>query len=328
MSGEAPRVITRNAHRNDLDDVMYLIEMMLAAEREDTPILPDLSRKRYSSLRKQVAKTIGFGHGAVAEVDGDIDAFLIFDSLVMSEGSGLLTTSSWLEFNAFRAMTADETLPSLLTHTMERLAAKGVQEFRITTWSHGPANQILQEFGFGVHDASGIAETKRTMEAPVPNGITIERHVGSDNEHLRPLRNALVEHQSGSPMFITRRSLTARQWAAHNRHNHPWFFVACAGETPVGYIEIDVNGQDLVEEANEVQSIRSLAVDPEWRGTGLEEALVATLLGDLTERGWTLGTADYLTADPDARRIFSLFFREYARTFVRRIDARGDAMRP
>lgn len=322
MTGLDSHVRVRQARYNDVDDVLYLVRLMLDAEREDTPILPELLRKRYRSLRKHLGKIMGYGYGTVAEVHGQIEAFLVFDSLYKDEGSGLLTTWSPLEFNAFREKSMRETVPALLTFVMDRLAKKGAQQFGITSWTHAAANAMLAEFGFGVHRADGIVATDHIVPFSLPDGITIERHIGMDIEELRPLRNGLIERHSGSPMFFTRRNITAKQWAAHKRHFMPWFFVAREGETPIGYIEIGGEGENIVEEADGVQSIRELAVAPEWRGKGIEEALVGTLLSDLAEREWPLATADYVTMDPDARELWPVFFREYARTFVRRIDSR------
>lgn len=304
-----------------IHDATMLALTAFAHERERVPALA--AEGVSTVLGRAVADLIQRGTG-VAALDGDrLVGYLAFFGPIdgfWNSAPGCFTPLHGMAVSG----NARSRLTSLLfQHAAEPMVAKGVEIFSISTYRHDDeVAEALTLGGFGIRLADAIRMVDPPLGvAPVP-GIAMREIGWRDAGSLLPLFNGLVRHLRGSPVFVGIDSeYSERQFAELRERRQSRFFVASDGETPVGYLEVTGDGENVLTTAPDMVNICGAFLAEEYRGRGIYDGLLDFTLATLRIEGIRRIGVDFETTNPAALHFWTKHFDRYTSSFARRIDA-------
>jgi GNAT superfamily N-acetyltransferase len=157
--------------------------------------------------------------------------------------------------------------------------------------------------------------------APVP-GIAFREIAWENAGPLLPLFNGLVRHLRESPAFVgIDNEFSEVEFAALRERRHARFFVACAGDEPVGYLEVTDDGENVLTAAPDMRHICGAFLLGSFRGRGIYDALLGFVLETLGAEGVRRVGVDFETMNPTALNFWTRYFEPYTSSYARRIDA-------
>lgn len=215
-----------------------------------------------------------------------------------------------------------ERLTSLLfQHAAEALTARGANTFAITTWRHdAEMGTALTLNGFGIRCADAIRMVAPPLDVAPAASIAFEEISWQDAGELLPLKNGLVRHLHRGPTFLVGDEFTADTFATLNAKRRSRFFVARAGPTPVGYLELTDDGENVFTTAPDMVNICGAYLDEAYRGHDLYRNLLAFTLATLRTEGVRRIGVDFETMNPTALHFWTKDFTIYTHSYARRID--------
>lgn len=188
-----------------------------------------------------------------------------------------------------------------------RLDEKGIRRHMATVYRHDP--QPLEAFfhnGFGmfmVHAAAGLGHEP---ENSLPEGFSI---VEGDPSRLYGLRVKLASHLKESPSFLDCEPPSLTEWEEQLKTaRHRLLALETCGRL-VGYVEY------CLEKAR----IAGAYLEPEYRGRGFFDSLVAAVFKDMAAGPSTCCHISFNSMNPPSTAFWLKYFRPYAYGLVRQL---------
>lgn len=298
-----------------------LVHTAYAHERERVPAIA--SDRAPNALGRAVADLVGRGTG-VAALDGDrLRGYLAFVGPI--EGFwGSIGCFAPLHGIAVSGDSRSRLTSLLFQHAAELMVAQGVDTFAISTYRHdSEVAEGLMLNGFGIRNADAIRLVDPPLDIPAVPGVAYCETRWEDAGSLLPLLNGLVRHLSRSPTFVAADEFTEASFAALRERRQSRFFVACAGEVPVGYLEVTDDGENVLTTEPDMRNICGAFLVDDYRGRGIYDGLLAFTLATLRSEGIRRIGVDFETTNPTALNFWTKHFDRYTSSFARRIDALG-----
>ena len=212
----------------------------------------------------------------------------------------------------------------LFQHAAASMAAQGVDTFAITTWHHdSEAATALALNGFGMRCTDAIRMIDRPIHTEPAQGITCRELDWRDAGPLLPLLNGLVDHLRQSPTFVAAERFTEDAFASRRERRKSRYFVAFEGEAPVSYLEMTDDGENIFTTAPDMRNICGAYTKHEYRGCGISQHLLQTMLTTLRDEGVKRVGVDFETMSPTALHFWTKYFNRYTTSYARRIDDLG-----
>ncbi len=298
--------LAHQAYRNELRHVPAL-----AADG-----VPDL-------LRDAIAGLVRDGTG-VAALDGDhlVGYLAFFGPYPKFFGNG---TGCFSPLHGSAVTGGDRArLTSLLfQHAAERMVDRSVDTFAITSWHHDDeVRDALASNGFGIRNADAIRMVDPPLETTPPPGIVYQDVPWEDAGSLLSLTNGLIRHLRQSPTFLASQEYTVESYAERLEERRTRHVVAFDGETPIGYVELCDDGENILTTAPDMCNICGAFLEAAYRGRGIYDGLLAFVLETLRTEGIRRVGVDFETMNPTALHFWTRYFDRYTTSLARRIDAR------
>lgn len=212
----------------------------------------------------------------------------------------------------------------LFQHAAAPMVAQGVDTFAITTWHHdSEAGHALTLNGFGMRCTDAIRMIDPPPEPSPVQRLTCRELPSKDAAPLRPLVNGLVEHLRQSPMFLTVKPFTEDTFADRHDRRASRYFVAFDGNTPISYLEVTDDGENIFTTAPDMRNICGAYTAPVYRGSGITQHLLHLMTTSLRDEGIGRLGVDFETMNPTALYFWSRYFDRYTTSYARRIDGTG-----
>ena len=181
----------------------------------------------------------------------------------------------------------------------------------------------MHGLGFGeiVIDAVAAAsELVGIRDASPPH--TVRRAEPSDSETLAELNDALARHIGASPIFLPdARGMGAEAWSAWLEDESHIALLATEGAETIGYIKAEAPAFDVsysVQDAS-VLGINGMFVAPGARRRRTGAELLAALARTAQERGKTVVSVDFETANTEAHAFWLRWFTPLTVSLERRL---------
>lgn len=305
-----------------IDGAAALAVTAYAHERERVPALT--AEGVPIALRRAIAGLIQDGRG-VAALDSDrLVGYLAFFGPYggfFGTGTGCFAPLHGL---AVAGEHRGRLTSRLLQHAVEPLVAEGADTFAITTYHHDPdVGTALALNGFGIRNTDAIRAIDPPVATETTPGIGYREMPAADAASLLPLLNGLVRHLRQSPTFVAAKEFTPDTFAERLAGQARRHFVAFAGDTPIGYLEVTDDGENVLTSAPDMVNICGAYLAEEHRGRGIYRNLLAFTLETLRAEGVRRVGVDFETMNPTALHFWTKHFERYTTSYARRIDALG-----
>lgn len=135
------------------------------------------------------------------------------------------------------------------------------------------------------------------------------------------LVSSIINHLKGSPVFYFGDEFTEEAYHEFFLDDSLSLYVAKNENGQfVGLIEANVESEDFILSHVPNRNVGEAIVLEEYRGTGLAEALLATLEKDLSSSGVSYSWVNHGTANPNAMGFWDKYFKPYRYEFERTIE--------
>jgi GNAT superfamily N-acetyltransferase len=182
------------------------------------------------------------------------------------------------------------------------------------------------QLGFGrflANRASPLQQVVASLgDVRVPDGLTVAAATTAVAADLSRLHGLLEAHLESSPVFLPEAEpWTAEQWARWLEGETAIAFVAMSAGSPVGYIKAQEPQFDVsyAVHGDETLGINGMFVEPEHRGTGIAQALLAATAREANRRGLRVLSVDHETANIEADGFWGRYFEPVSWALERRI---------
>ena len=273
-------------------------------------------------LRRAIADLVQRGTG-VAALDGDrLMGYLAFHGPIEGFWGSGTGAFSPLHGSGVAGPSRSRLMSMLFQHAAEALVAQGVDTFAITTWRHDlDVAEALTLNSFGIRNADAVRMIDPPLAAAPVSGITFREVRWQDAGPLLPLLNGLVRHLRQGPAFVAVTEFSEEAFAARRERMKNRFFVAFAGDEPVGYLEVTGDGENVLTTAPDMANICGAYLLEDYRARGIYDALLGFVLDALRIEGVRRIGVDFETTNPTALHFWTKHFDRYTSSFARRIDA-------
>lgn len=305
-----------------LDEAAGLAQAAYEAERRAVPDLPEADLK--PQVMGLLAGRLGACSAVLEEEDGTLCGYLAFHCGI--DGHFGRATGAYAPLYALsvRGKNRARKTTRLFQAVAGVAVPQGVTSYAVTVYAHD--RQTASSFvmnGFGIRCADAVRSLSRTLLVRPVAGYQYEEAGPEDAGALLPLANCLRSHLTASPIFMPSSPWTEASWQAHVQDRGSRFFVLLHGGSPVGYLEVGGQGENLLSASPGMANICGAYLSPECRGTGLMDSLLAFACARLRMDGYAQVGVDFETLNPTALRFWSKHFTLYTLSLHRRVDERA-----
>lgn len=272
------------------------------------------------TLLPQLQELFAKGYGSAALENGQLIGYLAYWQNIEGYFGKCRGAYSPLHGSAFLGPKRSQLFSRLFAQVSGEMTQTGHTSFvQIVFASDEEIGRALNLCGFGIRCSDAV----RSLSTPVEHlelpdvGV---RELGRDElPQLLPLAIALTTHLSAAPCYFpcgeeaARRSLmspTRRTFAAFRK------------EQPVAYMQLTASGENYLTEFDNITNICGCYAQPEMRGTGVSDLLLAYVCDAARQDGKTLLGVDCETLNPTALFYWAKHFTPYTYSYHRRLDER------
>ncbi|WP_349674298.1 GNAT family N-acetyltransferase [Lacrimispora sp.] len=273
-------------------------------------------------LRELITGLFRKKHGFVAMCEGEMAGYLAFTGPIEGFFGTCRGAYSPLGGNAFSGNDRGRVCSKLVEAGMETLLGEAqVTSFALTRYADDSVvDRSLVLNGFGIRCSDAVMdlegfEVRKTSQ----DGVTFKELLGEEKKRVLDLRNGLVKHMSGSPIFFP---TDIRQYMMHLPKEQSRIFAALKGEEVIGYLSICDEGETFISETNSMYNICGAFVKEEYRGKQVADDLLGYVCNVCKKEGITYLGVDCETLNPNALRFWGKHFKNYTYSYHRRIDER------
>ncbi len=208
----------------------------------------------------------------------------------------------------------------------EKWVKVGAVSHTVTLYAHNAAaNEAFFEYGFGLRCIDLIRWTEDFDCAQAENCVCCELSADRQCE-LRAMRRGLSDHLAQSPCFLKESPEEKADWIGRKEAEPPRTFVAEVGGRTAAYIEMKPEGENFAAYSPGMLNICGAYCLPEFRGSGVMQALLGYALSVLRSEGFERLGVDCESFNPTARGFWTKHFEIYTHSVVRRIDENAVAL--
>lgn len=209
----------------------------------------------------------------------------------------------------------------LYAHFSENSVKKGLTSHAITLYAQD-AETVNNFFwlGFGLRCIDSITEIKHLSLSN--NMVVIKKADVGDLDSISELYVNYEDYFTTSPLFMFREREDIedlKKWLMDG-NKHLW--IAYLHAKPVGFMQIEDNGESFISEHSDVMNITGAFVDSEQRSNGIANSLLIRVFSWMKENNYTLCGVDFESFNVSGSRFWNKFFEPYTYSVVRRIDER------
>lgn len=300
------------------------VELAMIEYENECAANKQLLVKNYRNTYKELISFIFKGkYGLVAVENEKLVGYLTFWGGFEGHFGNVKGSFSPLFGSAFGGKDRQKTASLLFENLSKIMIKDGIFSFAICKYAHD--KEIAEVFilnGFGIRCSDAIRELSKIDELKINSGCRYEEISYEKAGILLNLKNGLVKHMNGSPVYFPNQEFTAEKFAELCEKRKSRFFIAYADDTPIGYIEVDVDGETFISEDSEVINICGTYVDSKFRNSPVAKELLTYTMKKLEDEGVKYLGVDCETLNPTALRFWVKHFESYTYSFVRRIDER------
>lgn len=222
--------------------------------------------------------------------------------------------------HAARAEQAGPVYRALYRQAAAQWEQAGCQVHALTLLSsEAEAIQTWFWSGFGMTVVDALRST-RPLNCRPAVGFSLRRAVPDDGEILHTLEAEHCLHYSASPVFMPVRAANSPQEMAallENPENSIW--LACRGDTPAAYLQLEVSsfGSAAVIQAEDSIAITGAYTRPAYRGQKLAASLLDRALQHYADQGYTRCSVDFESLNPEATAFWMRYFKPVCYSLVR-----------
>ena len=202
----------------------------------------------------------------------------------------------------------------------EKWVKTGASSHAICLYAH---NQEVQEkffqSGFGIRCADAVRMANEITTQTRHENIVREL-LPEEYSLIFPLNKLLVEHLKSSPSFMCYPSINDEQLLKMVVQPDIRYFVAIREKQIIAYIKIANDGENFACDAPDMINICGAYCLPEYRGMGISQSLLNSIIGELQSEGCVRIGVDFETFNPTAYGFWTKYFTAYTHSVVRRID--------
>lgn len=274
-------------------------------------------------LRMLLIDIFNSKYGLVAIEDEKLVGYLVFLGGFNGQFGNVKGSFSPLFGSAFAGKSRKKTASMLFENVSKLMIKDRIFSFAICKYAHDKEiAEALIFSGFGIRCSDAIKNLAYVDEVKMDSGFRYEEISYQKASILLELINGLSDHMGTSPIYMPIAHLTADEFAAKCARMKNRFFVAYAGNRPVGYIEICKEAETFISEDSEVLNICGTYVEKQCRNSSVAKELLMYTMKILADEGVKYLGVDCETLNPTALRFWKKNFECYTYSFVRRVDER------
>lgn len=200
----------------------------------------------------------------------------------------------------------------------EKWAGAGAASHAITLFTHDTeAQKGLYLYGFGVRCMDFVQDMGRMGAAECPFVRELKKE---EQSLLNPLRRRLSAHLSQSPCFMHDTVEMVEHWLRMRGENPPRAFVYEEAGRIIAYMEAVKEGENFLTYAPDMMNICGAYCLPEYRGSGVSQALLSHMASVFRREGYGRLGVDCESFNPTALHFWQKHFSVYTHSVARRID--------
>lgn len=310
--------------RPELKDINEAVELALVEYKNECDNNKELLKKNYRETLKEIITDIFKSrYGLVAIEDGKFAGYMMFWGPFEGHFGNVKGCFSPLHGSAFGGSNRKKTASLLFEKISNIMIQEGIFSFAICKYAHD--KEISESFvlnGFGIRCSDAIRALSEINQLEVNSGGRYKEISYKNAGVLLGLKNGLVNHLRESPIYFPNPKFSSETFAELCERRKNRFFVAYAGEKPVGYIEVGNDGETFISEDSEVLNICGTYVASDYRNSSVAKELLNFTIKKLADEGLKYLGVDCETINPTALHFWAKHFESYTYSFVRRVDER------
>lgn len=308
----------------ELKYVDQAVELAIREYKNECINNKQLLVKNYKNKLKELISDIFNSKYGLVAIEGEkLVGYLTFWGGFEGHFGNVKGSFSPLFGSAFAGRNRQKTASLLFENVSKIMIMDGIFSFAICKYTHD--KEIAESLifnGFGIRCSDAIRNLSKIDELKMDSGCRYEEISYEKANVLLDLKNRLVNHLNKSPVYFPYPQFTAEDFSKLCEKRKSRFFVAYAGDKPVGYIEVDEDAETFISEDSEVLNICGTYVECEYRNSSVAKELLTYTMKRLANEGVRYLGVDCETLNPTALRFWSKYFECYTYSFVRRVDER------
>lgn len=315
--------ITRMSKRNVSDAMKIWHDQFVGYGKTDS--FPDFWPDGKDTVESYLLSQIEKGNALVAKKDAKLVGYM-----------------AWMYFDFHDERTAfvptigssavDENEMSIFHALYAAAAQKWVRDNRfnhlwMTFYDHTDLRDMLYDIGFGSYVIDACQKTDSNITA-ISSAYKITKVVKADTDALLGIANEAVQHLSASPIFLNREPWLREDITDRLDKQH--LFAAWDHEKMVGVTCFDVNQKHHFEKLTNTESAAIGSLDtyikPEYRGKGIGKQLLQRVFRYCHEIGKPFLHVSFESANPDAIRFWTKYFKPVIRSVRRTVNKDANTM--
>jgi GNAT superfamily N-acetyltransferase len=314
-----------------IPEAIALVQAGAEREREHVPALPvDQAR---DALGNAVTDVVTHGTGVAAIEEGRLTGFLSLYGPIENFFGKSIGVYAPLHGSVAGSATSGEDRARLFSrlfhHAADILVPRGVNCFAITSFAHDhDAATAFSLGGFGTRNCDAIRDLQTPLEFRPVAGYTFRELLPDEFMEIFPLETGLRQHLRSSPVFVAAPELPeTEERFLEERTRAARFFAAISEDVTVGYMKVTERGESYISSVAGMPNITGAYLQPEHRGYGIYDSLLAYVIDTLRKEGNRHVGVDFETINPNALHFWSKYFDHYTHSRVRRIDEIEETVR-
>lgn len=205
----------------------------------------------------------------------------------------------------------------------EKWVKAGISSHSIGLYAHDKqAINAFFTFGFGLRCVDAIRPMEKVQEKSCPD-FTYSELSKADIDEITVLRQGLSAHLAASPCFMKSTEEDLEYWLTNAKNRNSRIFVARHNTSIITFLEVMDEGENFATIKPDMQNICGAFCLPEYRGSGVSQALLNFMIATLKNEGYTRLGVDFESFNPTAYGFWLKYFTAYTSGVVRRIDEKA-----
>lgn len=306
---------------NHIEEAARLALAEYHEERCALPILPDGSY--YELLCKMIMELADPNLGVVAVEAGKVVGFLTCYKPWENHFGTTLGTFSPIHAHGTVKQNRARIYSKLYQAASDKWVNQGILSHAIALYAH--SNEAVDSFfmnGFGLRCIDAIRDVSN-IECEVFPQVKFYEMPAREISCIVPLKNKLIEHLRGTPMFIPLFfNMDIEMVREENEERNSRYFVANVDGEVIAFVEIMNSGENFACDDPVMGNICGAFMLPQYRNSGIFTKLLSFLMDVLVSEGYTRCGVDFESFNPTARGFWLKYFTAYTYSVTRRIDER------
>ena len=304
-----------------IEDAAALALESYKEEKKQVKALPEFDDCKL--LCRMISDMVGHGLGVAAVEGSTLVGFLTCCSPLENYFGTSDGVFSPIHAHGTKNENSAKIYSLLYQEAAKKWVGQGLLSHVIALYAHD--NEAVQSFlhnGFGLRCVDAV----RPLEnIPLNNidGFSCRECEPGDYKAIADFENRLAYHLRNAPMFMPRNpNKDEKMIECAVREKGSRFFLAEHCGDPVGFLEINGEGENIVCDAADMKNICGAYLLPGHRSKGIFDNLLSYASDILIGEGYKRMGVDYESFNPTANAFWGKYFTPYTFSVARRIDER------